>query len=366
MADCIYTVGPPQGPPSSRTGTVRHLRRFSLFSSMMPSLPPPPPTTAPATAHTPPPAPALLPWYFYTSPHPLDDPLSPLPPTTAPAANIKYPPRPFSHDDSHALEKAYQELLQERQVIVSTRPRTKSIQNRQTQTPTKFKRRSIDLLTSARIAKDKPIEYSEEGTVPAAVAIPTRSHHLGHDEKTSSFPDFQMYPKQQQESEPSPPKTPSSITSTQSSFNPAGTTSNPFIRAPSHRQRRRPTTPPPPPPPRPRSRSKAPDSPEPSTSKSNQPSKKIAVGVQRLHQVKLPSLTLEPIYWSPLHGLDNAGVIRGTWFYRDTMLPVETDKANALEKGWNEHLVWTDEWMWEVEVGIPFFFFFLGFFADCQ
>jgi len=90
-------------------------------------------------------------------------------------------------------------------------------------------------------------------------------------------------------------------------------------------------------------------------SRSKQPHKKIPVGVQRLHQVILPALTLEPIYWSPLHGLDNAGVIRGTWFYRDTMLPVETDKANALEKGWSELGVWTQEWSWELEAGNSFF-----------
>jgi len=279
--------------------------------------------------------------------------LSPLPPIAATTTPTKYPPRPFSAHDSHALEIAYQELLQERQTASSkaNRPRTASLQNRNVQTPSRLgdKRRSVEFSPAPRNPRDRqPVELAEQGTIPDAVAIPTPNPRLKQDEKTTSLPDSQMYPRRQQDPDPSsPPRTPSSITSMQSSYNPAGTTSNPFIRAPSHRRSKRQATPPP----RDRSRSKAPASPAPSVSKSRQPRKKIAVGVQRLHQVIFPALTLEPIYWSPLHGLDNAGVIRGTWFYRDTMLPVETEKANALEKGWSELGVWTQEWSWELEAG---------------
>lgn len=83
------------------------------------------------------------------------------------------------------------------------------------------------------------------------------------------------------------------------------------------------------------------------------PSTRIAVGVSRLHQVELPDLQLTPIYWTPVH--DTAPVIRGTWFYKDTMLPVETDVANMLEAGYVDLQVWTETWKDElnsaVEVG---------------
>jgi hypothetical protein len=41
-----------------------------------------------------------------------------------------------------------------------------------------------------------------------------------------------------------------------------------------------------------------------------------------------------PIYWTPVN--DTAQVVRGTWFYEDTMLPVETSVANMLEAGYLE------------------------------
>jgi hypothetical protein len=62
---------------------------------------------------------------------------------------------------------------------------------------------------------------------------------------------------------------------------------------------------------------------------------------------------MTPLYWSPLQ--DIASVVRGTWFYKDTMLPVETEVANRLETGWQEVRAWTEEWELElmsaVEVG---------------
>ena len=78
--------------------------------------------------------------------------------------------------------------------------------------------------------------------------------------------------------------------------------------------------------------------------------KEIPVGVQRLHKVLLPSLTMAPIYWSPLN--DISGLCRGTWFYRDTMLPVETDMANRFERGYCEVRAWTEEWDAELESAV--------------
>lgn len=85
------------------------------------------------------------------------------------------------------------------------------------------------------------------------------------------------------------------------------------------------------------------------------PSDKVPVGVSRLHHVVMDSesIRMEPIYWSPVN--DIAEVIRGTWFYKDTMLPVEVEVANMLEAGYIDLQPWTQTWTDElnsaVEVG---------------
>ena len=85
----------------------------------------------------------------------------------------------------------------------------------------------------------------------------------------------------------------------------------------------------------------------------NAPTTNVAVGISRLHQVEMPELVMQPIYWLPVH--DTAQVVRGTWFYQDTMMPVESDVANMLEAGYVELQVWTETWKDElssaVEVG---------------
>lgn len=68
----------------------------------------------------------------------------------------------------------------------------------------------------------------------------------------------------------------------------------------------------------------------------------VPVGVSRLHLVKLPALQMMPIYWSPVH--DIAAVTRGTWFYKDTMYPVEPPVANQLEIGYRELRPWSQSW----------------------
>lgn len=55
---------------------------------------------------------------------------------------------------------------------------------------------------------------------------------------------------------------------------------------------------------------------------------------------------MKPIYWNPLH--DISGVVRATWFYKNSMLPVETDLANKLEEGYAYLKPWTDTWQDEL------------------
>ncbi|SZF05393.1 unnamed protein product [Blumeria hordei] len=73
----------------------------------------------------------------------------------------------------------------------------------------------------------------------------------------------------------------------------------------------------------------------------------VSVGISRLHLVQLPDLQMKPIYWSPVN--DKATVIRGTWFYKHTMYPVEPTVANQLELGYRELQPWSQTWNDEIE-----------------
>ncbi|KAI5291781.1 hypothetical protein KEM54_000017 [Ascosphaera aggregata] len=72
----------------------------------------------------------------------------------------------------------------------------------------------------------------------------------------------------------------------------------------------------------------------------------ITVGYSRLYTVHYPSLTLRPIYWSPVG--DVAPVIRGTWFYKNSLLPLEPELANRLEEGYRYMRPWTTTWQDEM------------------
>ena len=55
---------------------------------------------------------------------------------------------------------------------------------------------------------------------------------------------------------------------------------------------------------------------------------------------------MKPIYWSPVH--DISSVVRGTWFYKDSMMPVESDVANQLEEGYEYMRPWTESYKDEI------------------
>lgn len=57
-------------------------------------------------------------------------------------------------------------------------------------------------------------------------------------------------------------------------------------------------------------------------------------------------LQMGPIYWDPIH--DVCSVVRGTWFYKDTMMPVETDVANQIEEGYEYMKPWTSTYVDEL------------------
>ncbi len=53
-----------------------------------------------------------------------------------------------------------------------------------------------------------------------------------------------------------------------------------------------------------------------------------------------------PIYWDPVH--DESSVVRGTWFYKDTMWPVESDLANQIEEGYEYMKPWAPAYVDEL------------------
>ena len=60
----------------------------------------------------------------------------------------------------------------------------------------------------------------------------------------------------------------------------------------------------------------------------------VTVGVSRLHVVEMPSLIMKPIYWSQIN--DQHKVVRATWFFKHSMLPVPVETADRLELGYQE------------------------------
>jgi len=250
--------------------------------------------------------------YFYSSPLAIDDPLSPLPPPpTGASTGKRVPPRPFAPHDNDAINEAWHAL-----------------------------RRTIHKHHEKPAEKDDASSPSQACDIPLA-AIPSRGQHVRSAELAT------------------PPE--------------PTTTGTPFIRAPSRGQTAKvwkPTS---------MEGGSRPsisgqdsyrwdDYMEPALAGSKdkqparnpvtekpEPSVKVPVGVSRLHQVVMEAVAIrmEPIYWSPLS--DVAQVARGTWFYKDTMMPVEVQVAVMLEAGYLEMQPWTQTWKDElnsaVEVG---------------
>ena len=54
-----------------------------------------------------------------------------------------------------------------------------------------------------------------------------------------------------------------------------------------------------------------------------------------------------PIYWDPVH--DISSVTRGTWFLKDSMLPIESELANQIEEGYEYIRPWTPEYAEELD-----------------
>ncbi|KAF2089155.1 hypothetical protein K490DRAFT_38513 [Saccharata proteae CBS 121410] len=278
--------------------------------------------------HAPEPAPAVPVRFFYTSPLAIDDPLSPLPPpATGASAVSKHPPRPFSVYDNEQLDVAWNDL------------RRKLLKYNEEAGGEKATRKRGYTLPASREISQKRGQAS--GTYGSLRERPTRG--TGQDDGASSDDGLQIASL----------KALDNTTELDLSTGTSATTGNPFVRAPS-RQNIRPLAhvdsynwgddgdP------------SSPDSKSPKLQAKDNvpegPSAKVPVGISRLHEVVMPTLQMEPIYWSPVN--DVAAVLRGTWFYKDSMLPVEPEIANLLEAGYVELQPWTQTWRDELESAV--------------
>ncbi|KAK3714943.1 hypothetical protein LTR37_007433 [Vermiconidia calcicola] len=290
--------------------------------------------------HTEPPPPVEA-RFFYASPIPIDDPLSPLPPPTSGNVSAKQPPKAFSEYDNAALDKAWHELR--RKILKYTEEQGEKLRSNE---------------GSRSRAGSGSIRHGNTGLGPTPAtprSKPARLHasSLSREEGPADGSETQFGP-------------PRETTLGLDTANVPDTTGTPFIRAPSRKQvpvLQRDEAPA-----RPKAkthdtyqwddtshlvdRSRAPED----TSElkdGKRPDAKVPVGVSRLHQVEMPDLRMTPIYWTPVH--DEATVVRGTWFYQETMLPVEPTVANMLEAGYVDLQCWTETWKDElnsaVEVG---------------
>lgn len=316
---------------SSSAATNRYVRQHLHLSE------PPPPVNA---------------RFFYTSDLPIDDPLSPLPPPTTSTSSVsKQPPKPFSHYDNSALDKAWNDLR--RRIIAYNAERgekdTSRVRPRKGSSAAGSQRDRRGSGSQSRPAE--ALRAKAGAHVPSGLSHVEGPAEEGGEGEGGNDDEL-------------PEAVPHSATEVVSSLE-STTTGTPFARAPSrkkidplHTLEERPT--------RPvaqqhetynwddrdhlAERSPAPSS-RPAAPRA--PSTKVAVGVSRLHHVEMPELHMTPIYWTPVH--DTAKVVRGTWFYQDTMLPVETPVANMLEAGYVDLQCWTETWKDElnsaVEVG---------------
>ncbi|KAF2746496.1 hypothetical protein M011DRAFT_468599 [Sporormia fimetaria CBS 119925] len=315
--------------------------------------------------HSQEPPPTIPVRYFYTSPLAIDDPLSPLPPPATGASTRRHPPRPFSEYDNKAIDSTWlglrKEILRHAEEVGEKQSNTGALSHPLNPSVARLKRKrgdsgSRDPSSSATPGRDIPSRRSSSG------GRYSRSAESSRRDRSSSAA--------RQLSNLSTSLRTSDLTDQLSTSGP-DTTGNPFIRAPSRgnlKQIWEPSS---------EDSSRRPaaqevdsykwdtdmdaavtggeDAGRPKNKPQSGPSAKVPVGVSRLHHVAMDaeSFRLEPIYWSPVN--DIAQVVRGTWFYKDTMLPVEIDVANMLEVGYLDLQPWSQTWADEltsaIEVG---------------
>ncbi|KAL9597677.1 MAG: hypothetical protein Q9219_005004 [cf. Caloplaca sp. 3 TL-2023] len=368
-------------------------------------------------------APLLRAQFFYSSPLPIDDPLSPVPPPSGkPAATTRVSPRPYSVADNKALEEAWQLLQQTRKErhdekrkwsrsMLAGGSEAKEAPQPEAQPMAisgKLMEKTEDSpneeIASSHASGDPHLVLCDNPEhIPFDSALPVTPNEIGQEELEAGLPRKHRTPfhrpdkptkdRDPNQSSPTGPfsrhfKRPSTDTPYGSSPSERDTTGTPFLRVTS----------------RLRSRSRLRDAPKAEAQtdgtvalseddeaadtphvtsgkqskgagvtqqetdsenastihRSNAAKRErhhsrrrrdkkqvtVPVGISRLHLVELPDLKMGPIYWDPVH--DISSVVRGTWFYKDTMLPVPPDVANQLEEGYEYMKPWTQTYIDEL------------------
>lgn len=301
--------------------------------------------------------------FFYVSSLPIDDPLSPLPPVIAEkAADLS--PQPFSTRDNAALEEAWEDFQNQEDLNDEEKERKRNFatgvfsfphfrdghggKTKETDLRASGSKRGrtkvipeddkvmLDLPSSGMQGDSRPID-AEELRENAELQKQPSKDSTKHKRKFSPF----HRRKEGKKSRDSSLKRPEADQRGQSALQPPVDTPSdisgrPFARAPSARNINMSLTYEPG-----CVYSEGSDTNSRSRSRSRQGEKGdgdekekafVPVGVSKLHLVELPDLVMKPIYWSPIN--DTSNVIRATWFYKDTMLPVPADVANRLEVGY--------------------------------
>ncbi|KAI9828087.1 MAG: hypothetical protein M1832_003614 [Thelocarpon impressellum] len=297
--------------------------------------------------------------FFYSYGQAIDDPLSPLPSISSLASSSvpRHPSRPFSGFDNAALEEAWQGLQQQKPMGGDTRQEVAG--------------------SGERLANGPANRFEGLG-----IAEPTSSLESSKLPGSDDLEDFSLDGASSDASKVHGVKTPpadsisdarTELLKDKGKYSPYGaspgkdTTGTPFARAPSRSHvgqvpeqeldnaggtggtggedqgstaDRSPSS----------SHYEGAEIPSPRVEETEKVS--VPVGISQLHQVELPELQMKPIYWSVSRAQDVSKVIRGTWFYRESMLPVEADVANQLELGYSELRPWSETWRDELNSAV--------------
>ncbi|KAH8816280.1 DDHD domain-containing protein [Xylogone sp. PMI_703] len=308
--------------------------------------------------------PELKAHYFYVSPLSIDDPLSVVPtPAAFEGKAARNPPRPFSPYDSSAIEKAWLSLTGKGCRQHNKRKSRKSSSSQPVDTQN-VAARSEDpgMVLSSTVSTSEQIqsrqgwnasskELGEPGT-PRSERI-EQGEEVGNDSGHIFYGSIGSVEREIIQTLNKDPTYPRNI-DPHSQVNETGTTGLPFVRAPSRMDTRPPpslssyTT---------EENEEQSEAGDQKDVNNDQPSSveenviaDVPVGVSRLHHVELPALIMKPIYWSPVH--DIAAVTRGTWFYKDTLFPLDPAVANQLEIGYRELRPWSQTWRDELNSAI--------------
>jgi hypothetical protein len=317
--------------------------------------------------------PAIPVRYFYTSPLAIDDPLSPLPPpVTGSSTARRQPPRPFSEYDNDAINDTWLDLrkkiLKHNEELGEKRRSVDGPPTPTASTPAYPAVMRLKRKRGGSASGEERLGSSQGKGIPfvrsPSMGMYSRSADVGEDSSTGSSSGPQaatltgsMRALALDPNEGSPRAE-------------TAMTGMPFTRLPARRntssarvtgslEERRPPAPqvtdsymwddemePALPGIKDKGTTRRPKKPVPG------PSAQVPVGVSRLHHVAMDadSIRMEPTYWAPVN--DIAQVLRGTWFYKDTMMPVEVDVANMLEVGYLEMKPWTETWKDELNSAI--------------